>query len=138
MLSLVLSPTHPDGHRLRRQIAIGLTICLSVVIAALTLLPISGAPRVPGSDKLRHLLAFAALIFPCAFVYPKSLPWLLPAALMFGGAIEVIQPAVGRAGEWADFLADAVGVAVGTATGLALRLTLQRRIRRAAALEPTV
>ncbi|CUH41818.1 putative integral membrane protein [Ruegeria atlantica] len=126
MISLVLSPTHPEGQRLRRQIAIGLTVCLSIVIAALTLTSIGEVSNVAGSDKLHHFLAFAALTAPCALLYPKSLTWLLPAALVFGGAIEIIQPSVGRGAEWADFLADTLGIAAGTAIGLVLRLTLKK------------
>jgi VanZ family protein len=126
MKSLLLSPIHPEGQRLRRQIAIGLTIGLSIVIAALTLTPGTSLPSVPGSDKLHHVLAFAALMFPCAFVYPKSLPWVLSGSLMFGGSIELIQPSVGRSGEWSDFFADAVGIAAGTIIGLTLRFVLKK------------
>ena len=106
----------------RHALAILATTILAAVIAYLTLTP----PRPQWSDgllsdKAYHVIAFAALVFPSALLYQRSLIWLIPSALMFGAAIELIQPFVGRSAEIADFLADAVGVLIGTLTGLALR-----------------
>ena len=75
----------------------------------------------------RHTLALlatallAALIFPGALLYLRSLIWLIPAALVFGAAIELVQPLVGRSAEMADFAADVVGVACGLVLGLISR-----------------
>ena len=102
------------------------TAVLSILIAVLTLLPPSGPAGLPGSDKLYHFVAFAALIMPISLLYPRALIWMLPAAILFAGAIEVIQPNVGRAGEWGDFLADTYGVVIGATLGLALRFSLKR------------
>jgi hypothetical protein len=44
----------------------------------------------PLSDKFYHLVAFAALIFPTAVLYARSLVWILPLAALFGVAIELI------------------------------------------------
>jgi VanZ family protein len=82
---------------------------------------------VPGSDKLHHLLGFAALTLPCAILWPRALYWLLPAAMLFGGAIEIIQPGIGRNGEWADFYADVAGATLGVGTGLMLRYLFRDR-----------
>jgi len=60
---------------------------------------------------------------------------VLPTALLFGGAIEPIQPDVGRAGEGADFLADVLGAGFGAALGLALRTFLARRTQTRAAAD---
>ena len=84
-----------------------------ISIAALTLIPLSVPAGALGSDKAHHLLAFAALTLPCAVLYPKALLRVALAAAIFGGAIEVIQPYVGRQGElqislqtwWASVLA---------------------------------
>jgi VanZ family protein len=85
-------------------------------------------PRsVPGSDKLHHLIGFAALTLPCAVLWPRALIWLLPAAMLFGGAIEIIQPGIGRNGEWADFYADVAGATLGVGTGLMLRYIFRSR-----------
>ncbi len=92
------------------------------MIAYLTLTP----PRPEAldgflSDKAYHVIAFAALIFPGALLYLRSLIWLIPAALVFGAAIELVQPLVGRTAEVADFVADVVGVACGLILGLTMR-----------------
>jgi len=52
---------------------------------------------------------------------------VLPIALLFGGAIELIQPYLGRGGELADFAADAAGIVFGAALGLAIRAVLLNR-----------
>lgn len=105
----------------RHALAILATAILAVVIAYLTLTPprpATTAHFLP--DKAYHLIAFAALIFPGAWLYRASLIWLIPVALGFGATIELVQPLVGRSAEVADFLADAVGVVIGAASGVAL------------------
>ena len=104
----------------RHVSAIFATGALAVAIAYLTLTPLQVDLDL-GSDKLYHFIAFAALVLPCALLYARTLIWVLPAAILFGGAIELIQPYVGRGRELADFGADAVGVVIGAALGLSLR-----------------
>jgi VanZ family protein len=92
------------------------------VIAYLTLTP----PRPEASDgllsdKAYHVIAFAALILLGTLLYLRSLIWLILAALVFGAAIELVQPLVGRSAEIADFVADVVGVACGLILGLIMR-----------------
>ena len=106
----------------RHTLALLATALFAAVIAYLTLTP----PRPEAldgllSDKAYHVIAFAALIFPGALLYLRSLIWLIPAALVFGAAIELVQPLVGRSAEMADFVADVVGVACGLKLGLILR-----------------
>lgn len=72
------------------------------------------------SDKIYHFLAFTILVIPVAIFNPRALAWVLPASLLFGGAIELIQPHVGRQGEWLDFWADFAGVVFGAGLGLIL------------------
>ena len=82
----------------------------------LTLTRIStGAPSVSHIDKIYHLVAFAGIVLPCARFYKRGLMWLVPILICFGGAIEMIQPHVGRDGDWLDFLADIAGIGVGLA-----------------------
>jgi len=116
--------------RSRRAIGLVTTAVLAIVIAVLTLAPSLRPPDIGGPDKLYHAIAFGALILPCATLYPRSLIWLLPAALAFGGAIEIIQPWVGRSGEWADLVADAVGIAIGVPTGLGGHAWLRSHLAR--------
>jgi membrane associated rhomboid family serine protease len=106
----------------RHSLALLATVLLTAAIAYLTLTP----PRPEASagllsDKAYHVIAFASLIFPGALLYLRSLIWLIPAALVFGAAIELVQPLVGRSAEVADFVADIVGVACGLILGLIMR-----------------
>ena len=65
------------------------------------------------SDTAYHGIAFAALILPRTLHDLKNMIWLTPAALIFGAAIERVQPLVDRSAEMADFVADIVCVACG-------------------------
>lgn len=108
----------PRSAATRRRMAIALTIFLAVVIGLLTLLPLETPDLVPGSDKIHHVLGFAALAFPSAFLVPKLVRWIAPLALAYGALIEVVQPYVGRIGDASDFWADALGVLIGLGLGL--------------------
>jgi len=121
-------PARSKAHR--RTAALFLTGILAAVIGVLTLIPMDLPVDIGGGDKLHHLIAFAALILPSAILYRRALVWLAPAVLLYGGLIELIQPTVGRQGEWLDFLADGLGVALGIALGLALRAKLMTRALR--------
>ena len=106
----------------RHTLALLATALIAAVIAYLTLTP--PRPEASGgllSDKAYHVIAFAALILPGTLLYIRSLTWLIPAALVFGAAIELVQPYVGRSAEMADFVADAVGVACGLILGTIMR-----------------
>ena len=65
-------------------------------------------------------------LFPAALLYRHALYWLLPSAIGFGGAIELIQPYVNRKGEWGDFWADAIGAVIGVMIGLFLRYVFKK------------
>ena len=95
-----------------------MTVGLAATIAYFTLSPPQSEPIFEFlSDKAEHAIAFAALVFPCALLFQRSLTWIVPAALVFGAGIEFIQPFVGRTAELADFLADFAGVAFGLILG---------------------
>ena len=95
------------------------TLVLAGLIGVLTLTPIQNP--LPGTDKSHHLVAFAALALPLSFSRPRLAPWVVVAAALYGGAIELIQPLVGRSGEVFDFMADAMGALIGGAAGVGLR-----------------
>jgi VanZ family protein len=64
-------------------------------------------------DKAQHAFAFAGLFVLGAWAYPRRVLWIALGLLMLGGAIELLQWQTGwRIGEWADWIADAIGVAV--------------------------
>ena len=102
------------------------TLGLTAAIGYVTLAPVSDS-GVPGSDKLHHALAFLALALPLSFARPRLTLWITLAAIAYGGAIELIQPYVGRDRDFFDFLADAAGAVSGAAVGAALSRLRNRR-----------
>lgn len=100
-----------------RQIVITATIALFVVIAALTLAIPPKNTLLQGNDKLQHVLAFFALTLPAACYRPKWLLWMAPLAAAFGGAIELLQPLVGRSCDLADWYADLSGILAAAVLG---------------------
>lgn len=106
--------------RLNDRLWPALTLALLTAITALSLTtPI--AADVAGADKVQHLLAYGALAFPAALARARLLPALLAGFVLWSGAIELIQPQVGRVASLADLGANAAGLALGTAAALALR-----------------
>ena len=79
------------------------------------------------NDYLNHVLGFAAVVFPNAFLYRHALNWLLASAIVFGGAIELIRPYANRQGELADFWTDVTGAFLGTLIGLLARYLFRTR-----------
>lgn len=73
-----------------------------------------------GSDKLGHMLVFAGLTVPLATVNPRLVLPLVPAAIAYGGMIEILQPLVGRNAEWADFAANIAGALAGAGLGVVI------------------
>ncbi|MCO5111888.1 MAG: VanZ family protein [Burkholderiaceae bacterium] len=99
---------------------------LLLCVAVLSLLPTDYLPPPIFSlwDKAQHALAFTALAALGLQAYPRRRWQVLAGLLVFGGLIELAQAATGwRHGEWADWLADAVGLVL----GLALAASWQRR-----------
>lgn len=94
----------------------GITVAMAVAILLVTLTPVR-FPGPAGSDKLYHFAGFGALVLPAALVRPRWLWVVVPLAIGLGGAIELVQPHVGRMRELADWFADIGGVAVGAVWG---------------------
>ena len=113
-----------NKHR-NHQPALLLSAMLAFGIGYFTLTPNLGV-ILTSSDKIDHFLGFAALLFPAALLYRHALYWLLPSAIAFGGAIELIQPYVNRKGEWGDFWANAIGAVIGVMIGLFLRYVFKK------------
>lgn len=96
-------------------------------------MPAALVPNGPnGIDKLYHALAFASLVFPTASLRPRMLRAAAPLALLFGAAIEIIQPHVGRTGDVADLVADGLGIFIGVGLGLVAWQFLRMRGSRQA------
>jgi hypothetical protein len=109
--------THPPSERSPgasfRAVFRGLALLLGLVLAGLTLMPGSSVPAAPGGDKLHHLLAFGSLAFVGVLGWPRRWVWVVAAVSLYGGMIELIQPHVGRSGEWGDWVADTLGALLG-------------------------
>ena len=105
-----------------RPVALALivTLLLAAAMAVATLMPLPAGTGLPGSDKTHHILGFALLALPMASVRPRAMLWLAPLLAAYGGAIEIVQPFVGRGRELADWLADLAGVGLGTLAGMGL------------------
>ena len=111
---------------MRKYLDIPLTLAASLLLTVAMLWPMEALPPAPeGSDKLVHLVAFAALAFPLARTGRVGLLPVFIGASAFGGIIELIQPSFNRSADVNDWIADVVGVILGIGCGL-----LYRRIRR--------
>ena len=103
-----------------RKIDIYATVVIAVLIGLATLTPVEELPAVSGSDKLYHLISFAILTLPIAVIRPKAGWVIFILSVVYGGAIELLQPLINRNCELVDFLADVAGVALGMAMSKAL------------------
>ena len=111
---------------MRKYLDIPLTLIVTAVLTVAMLWPINQPPPGPdGSDKIVHLIAFAALAFPLARTGRIGLVPVFVGACAFGGIIEVIQPSFGRSADMQDWIADIVGVGLGIVLAL-----LYRRLRK--------
>ena len=111
---------------MRKYLDIPLTAVVTAVLTVAMLWPLEAPPLAPeGSDKLVHLVAFAALAFPLARTGRFGLIPVLIGASAFGAIIELIQPTFNRSADLNDWVADTLGVLIGIGLGLAYR-----RVRR--------
>lgn len=105
--------------RVSHRCAMRLTWLCAGAIAVGTLTPAPQLPDAPGSDKLHHIIGFCALCLPLALSQTVAMWKWVGSALVYGAAIEVIQPHINRSGEWADLIADAIGIGIAIGLGLA-------------------
>jgi VanZ family protein len=111
---------------MRKYLDIPLTLIVTLALTVAMLWPLEAPPPAPeGTDKLVHLIAFAALAFPLARTGRIGLLPVFVGASAFGGAIELIQPSFNRSADVNDWVADMMGVVLGIGFGL-----LYRRLRQ--------
>ena len=112
---------------MRKYLDIPLTLIVTTVLTVAMLWPIDQPLPAPnGTDKLVHLVAFAALAFPLARTGRVSLITVFISASVFGGIIEVMQPSFNRSADLNDWIADITGVIFGIGCGLLYRRLRQR------------
>ena len=101
---------------------IPLTLIVTAILTVAMLWPLDAPPPAPdGSDKIVHVLAFAALSFPLARTGRFGLLAVFVGASIFGGMIELIQPSFNRNCDMNDWIADIGGVLLGICLGLIYR-----------------
>ena len=107
--------------RLMQRYWVALTVLTLLAITLLSLSPMPSLPVVPGTDKTHHFIAYAALMFPAAFVRPRY--WIALAGVfwLWSGAIELLQPYVNRYGEWLDMAANGGGIVCGIVLAMVAR-----------------
>ena len=105
-----------------KYVDIVLTFIMTTVLTVAMLWPIHQPPPAPdGSDKVVHLIAFAALAFPLARTGRIGLLPVFVGASAYGGIIEVLQPSFGRSADMQDWIADIAGVGLGIVLALLYR-----------------
>ena len=103
---------------MRQYLDIPITLIVTLILTVAMLWPLEAPPPAPdGSDKVVHLIAFAALSFPLARTGRIGLLPVFVGASAFGGMIELIQPTFNRNTDMNDWIADMLGVALGIACG---------------------
>jgi len=89
-------------------------------ILYLSLRPIPETLNFSPNDKFNHVLAYTTL--SCLICIGRrnifQILCLFLATVIFGGSVEIIQPYIGRYGEWQDFYANTVGSFIGTSLAL--------------------
>ena len=105
---------------MRKYLDIPLTVIVTLTLTIAMLWPLS-TPQSEGSDKLVHLVAFAAMSFPLSRTGRFGLLPVFLGASVFGGLIEIIQPSFNRSADLNDWIADIMGVAIGIICGLIYR-----------------
>ena len=107
---------------MRKYLDIPITLTVTVILTVAMLWPLDTPPPAPdGSDKVVHLIAFAALSFPLARTGRFGLLPVFVGASAFGGLIELIQPTFNRNTDMNDWIADILGVSLGIVCGLIYR-----------------
>ncbi|GAL04236.1 hypothetical protein JCM19237_2387 [Photobacterium aphoticum] len=107
--------------RLLQRYWLAITLLILLAITVLSLSPMAQLPAVPGTDKTHHFIAYAALMFPAAFVRPRYWFALAGGFWLWSGAIELIQPYVNRYGEWLDMAANGGGIVCGIVLAIIAR-----------------
>jgi VanZ family protein len=111
-------------HARLRRLAILLTLLGVIVATALLLVPMSGTGPGIIPDKLAHGIVFFGLALPALILPARRWRWVIAGLALYGGAIELIQPLVGREAAFLDWLANLAGLALAGLVAPPLRAVL--------------
>lgn len=125
------TPDKPRQSLLFHRLPFLVSILIGAAMLFAVLMPAKGfaAPAL-WNGIAPHVSAFALLVFPISFGYPKR--WLLIELLanLFGIAIETLQPFLDRPIETIDAAFYFLGVALGVVAGVCTRCVYQSLSRR--------
>lgn len=88
-----------------------------ITVGYLGLVPVSTLP---------HVVGFACMVFPAAFLRGAVASTVALLALCLVFVLELVQPMLGRPGLWMDVPAGLVGVGIGFALGRAFQIWFVR------------
>lgn len=89
-----------------------ITSIMLIAVTSVSLRPLE-LSLPPNSDKTLHFITYAILAIPIGLRRPKQLLMVICGLAAWSGIIELIQPHVGRYGEWADLVANVLGLILG-------------------------
>ncbi|HLS58183.1 MAG TPA: VanZ family protein [Paracoccaceae bacterium] len=99
-----------------------MTLLVLGTASVLSLMPPGGAVTAASmNDKVLHCLAHAAIAAPVCLARPRGWLWLVAGFVLWGVAIEIMQPLVGRDRSAADVVANLAGTATAVAASGILR-----------------
>ena len=96
------------------------TTLIFIIITFLSLYPLKEQPSIPGSDKIHHLIAYAALSIGVGLRRPSNYLLIIVFFSFYSGLIEIIQPYVNRFREIEDFLFNNLGILIGLTLGIVI------------------
>ena len=97
-----------------------LSLIALAVITGGSLVPRESGGDVGSADKVLHLVAYAVAIFPLTQHKTQTRLIFAIGVLIWSGAIELVQPFVGRSASLLDLASNAVGLLLGLALGVLL------------------
>ena len=102
------------------------TTLIFIIITFLSLYPLKEQPSIPGSDKIHHLIAYAALSIGVGLRKPSNYLLVIVFFSFYSGLIEIVQPYVNRFGEIEDFLFNNLGIFIGLTLGIVINKILNK------------
>jgi len=107
------------------------TAAFGIAIIVFSLLPADSVPAPDLSNKMQHFLAYGiwtvlAVLSPRDF---RRLSLYVGIIFLTGVIIEILQPLMGRQGEFSDIIANTLGILTGAGLGHVIRARLYSRRR---------
>ena len=102
------------------------TSLVFIIITFLSLYPLKEQPSIPGSDKIHHLIAYAALSIGVGLRRPSNYLLIIVFFSFYSGLIEIVQPYVNRFREIEDFLFNNLGIFIGLTLGIVINKILNK------------